>query len=91
MKAGVDRLLRHLKAPPTAVVKSVFTDWPTLVGDLIGSHSRPIEIVAGTLHIEVDDPAWAAELSWLADDLIRKIQSSLDTNEINEIRVRIRR
>ena len=91
MKAGVERVLRHLHAPETDVVQSVFSDWTGLVGELIGAHSRPVDVADGTLVIEVDDPAWASELGWLADDLLASIQERLDTNEINEIRVRIRR
>lgn len=91
MRAGIDRLLRHLRAPSTSIVQSVFSDWPALVGELIGEHTRPVEVVDGTLTIEVDDPAWAAELRWLADELIGRIRAGLGTNEINEIQVRIAR
>ena len=91
MRAGIDRLLKHLRAPTTPIVQSVFADWPALVGDLVGAHTRPIEVVDGRLTIEVDDPAWAAELRWLADELVERIQTGLGTREINEIHVRIAR
>lgn len=91
MKAGVERVLRYLQAPETSVVQSIFSDWPGLVGELVGAHSRPIDVADGILVIEVDDPAWASELGWLADDLVGRIRDRLDTNEINEIQVRVRR
>ena len=91
MKFGLKRVMRHLHAPETDVVQSIFSDWTALVGELIGEHSRPVDVADGTLVIEVDDPAWASELGWLADDLVRRIRERLDTNEINEIRVRIAR
>ncbi len=91
VRFGVERVMRHLHAPTTGVIRSVFADWPGLVGEVIGAHSRPIEVTDGTLLIEVDDPAWASELGWLSEDLLARIRESLDTNEINEIRVRIAR
>ena len=91
IRLGVERVMRHLHAPATDVLQSVFADWPGLVGEVIGGHSRPIEVTDGTLVIEVDDPAWASELGWLSEDLLASIRESLDTNEINEIRVRIAR
>jgi len=81
--------MRHIEAPETSVVRSIFQDWSALVGELVGEHSRPVDVVSGVLTIEVDDPAWAAELGWLSDELIERIRSRLDTNEINEIRVTI--
>ena len=91
MKAGVERVLRHLNAPETDVVQSIFSEWSALVGELIGAHSRPVDVADGILVIEADDPAWASELGWLADDLVGRLRDRLDTNEINEIRVRVRR
>ena len=91
LRIGVERVMRHLQAPPTDVIQSIFADWSGLVGEVIGLHSRPVDVTDGTLVIEVDDPAWASELGWLSEDLLARIRESLDTNEINEIRVKIRR
>jgi predicted nucleic acid-binding Zn ribbon protein len=91
MRGGIDRLMRHLKAPQINVVESIFADWSGLVGEVIGGHSRPVDVADGVLVIEVDDPAWASELGWLSESLIERIGTRLETNEINEIRVRIRR
>lgn len=91
MKYGVERLMHHLHAPKPSIVRSVFDHWDDLVGEVIGAHCRPARIVDGTLVIEVDDPAWASELAWLSTDLVERIQNRLETNEINEISVKLTR
>lgn len=91
MRMGVERLMRHLHAPKPGIVQSVFDDWENLVGEVIAAHSRPAKIVDGTLVIEVDDPAWASELTWLSSDLITRVQNRLESNEITEISVKLAR
>ena len=91
MAQGVQRVMRHLRAPRAAVVRSVFTDWDELVGDVIGAHARPIRIVDGTLHIEVDDQAWASEMRWMSEALVERITERLGSAEIVAIEVQLAR
>lgn len=91
IQTGVARVMHHLHAPQPTIVQSVFDHWEALVGDVIAAHCRPAKIVSGVLVIEVDDPAWASELTWLSSDLVRRIQKQLETNEINEISVKLAR
>ncbi len=88
---AMERLLGHMDAPTPSVIDSVFTRWPELVGEVIGTHTRPIRIVDAVLHIEVADPAWVSELSWMADELVRRIRDTLDTDEIRAIEVQLAR
>ena len=83
--------MRHLQAPDVAVVQTLFSDWEGCVGELIATHSRPIGVADGTLEIEVDEPAWASELAWMTDDLLARISSYLNSAEITEISIKIKR
>ena len=67
----------------------MFSEWPDLVGEVIAAHARPVGIVDGVLHIEVDDPAWASEMRWMADELTGRIAERLGSAEITSIAVRI--
>lgn len=91
VRAGIERVMTHLRAPEPSIVEAVFAHWPDLVGDVIGAHARPVRIVDGTLVVEVDEPAWASELTWMADDLQAQLAKRLDTNEINKISVQLAR
>ena len=83
--------MTHLAAPKVDVVEQVFSDWPRLVGDVISAHTRPTKITNGVLFIEVDDPAWASEMRWMSEELLRRISTMLETVEITEISVQLSR
>jgi len=88
---GVERVLKHLNAPNADVVESVFSDWERLVGEVIASHTRPKRIENGVLVLEVDDPAWASEMEWMSEELLRRITTNANTEEITQIRVQLAR
>lgn len=91
MGAGVERVMRHLNAPSSDTVTSVFSDWETVAGELISKHTRPTKIVDGVLHLETDEPAWASEMRWMSEELLRRIQEHLGNDEVTEIVVHVAR
>lgn len=81
--------MKHMDAPQTSIVEAVFSRWPDLVGDVIGSHSKPAGISDGVLTVEVENQAWASEMSWMAEELVRQICLKLDTDEIQSITIKL--
>lgn len=86
---GVERVMKHMDAPQTSIVEAVFSNWAHLVGDVIGAHSKPAGIADGVLTVEVENQAWASEMSWMAEELVRQIQMKLDTDEIESIKIKL--
>lgn len=71
---ALDRVLRSLRVGANRrAVGGVFGRWEEAVGPAIAAHVRPIRLDRGTLLVEVDDPAWATNLRFLADDVCRKV------------------
>lgn len=91
MGRGIDRVMHHLDAPKVSVIEQVFSEWPRLAGDVIAAHTRPQKIEHGVLHLEVDDPAWAREMQWMSEELLRRVSTMLETVEITEIKVHLAR
>ncbi len=91
MSGSVNRLMKHMKAPEVSILESIFARWPELVGDVIGTHTRPVRIEEGRLLIEVDDPAWASEMEWMGEELVRQIRLKLETDQITGLAVRLSR
>jgi len=91
MGRGIDRVMKHLSAPTTDVIESVFSNWESLVGDVIATHTTPVKIDNGVLTLEVDDPAWASEMQWMSAALIEQIAEKLETDQVQSIRVQIAR
>ena len=83
--------MRHLDAPQPNVVEGVFSQWNDLVGEVIGSNTKPVRIKDGVLTVEVPDQAWASEMQWMGEELVRQIQVKLATEEVTSIAVRIAR
>ena len=67
----------------------VFRIWEDVVGKRISSVARPVSVKSGRLIIEVAESAWMQELQLLADDLLEKLNSSLENGNLNQIQFRL--
>ena len=54
----------------------MFGRWEEAVGAAIAANVRPVRLEDGTLLVEVDDPAWATQVRFLADDLRSRLGTS---------------
>ena len=54
---------------------------------MIARNSRPRRIRDGELQIEVDNPAWASELQWMSEEILSRVSSLLETEEITSVSV----
>jgi predicted nucleic acid-binding Zn ribbon protein len=70
-------------------VAALFGRWERLVGPDIAAHARPVGIDGGHLIVAADDPAWAAELRWLAGDLVARIAAQ-GGPPLEGLRIRVR-
>jgi len=66
---------------------SLFTDWITVVGSDIGSHSTPISLVDGLLTIKTSSSAWATQLTLMSAHLLKTISNSAPGALVEEILV----
>lgn len=87
---SLDRVTRSLGGPAGATLASLFDDWDMLVGAQIGAHTRPLSLVRGVLSISVDEPGWAAQLTYLESDLLARIAAGLGDGQVSRIQVRVR-
>jgi hypothetical protein len=49
------------------------SEWPSIVGETIGKHSRPIQYDKGTLIVEVTNSVWLQEIRFFVDEIIFKV------------------
>ena len=72
---SLDGLLRSLRGGAgRAEVGGVFGRWEEAVGPAIAANVRPVRLEQGTLLVEVDDPAWATQVRFLADDVRSRLR-----------------
>ena len=66
---------------------SLFTEWITVVGSDIGSHSTPISLVDGLLTIKTSSSAWATQLTLMSAHLLKTISNSAPGALVEEMLV----
>lgn len=87
---GIERLLRSLRGGDRRTTVTVFSRWTDLVGDGVAGHVRPLKLDEGTLIVEVDDPAWATQMKFLEEDLLKRLRESGDMS-VQRLNIRVRR
>jgi predicted nucleic acid-binding Zn ribbon protein len=88
---SLDRITRRMGAPTTSVMTAVFTRWAELVGPELADHAHPESLRSGVLTIVVDDPAWAAQLRFLAAEILARITTATSPSDVLEVKVKVRR
>ena len=89
LQANLDRLLDHLTGSSTSTNLSLFERWSELVGESVAAHTRPAKLADGVLTVAVDDPAWAAQLKFLEQDLLAQIRDASGSSTIVSIAWRV--
>ena len=64
---------------------SLFTEWVSVVGAEVGSHSTPISLMDGLLTVQASSTAWATQLTLMAETLLKTISSSAPGALVDEI------
>lgn len=71
------------------VEQTINKNWTKLVGERIASHTRPDTVSYRRLLVCVDSPAWMQQLTFLKDDIIKKINKVIGRQIIKDIKFRI--
>ena len=85
----LDRAAQGLGIPKAGVLGAIFSKWADLVGVDIAAHTEPRTLRDRVLVVAVDQPAWAAQLRYLASDLVEKIAVFTGSSEVTEIQFRV--
>ncbi len=66
----------------------VFTDWASIVGPEVASHTRVDGYEAAVVHVVCDSTAWATQLRLLAPRLVARLNEELGDGAVVRIDVR---
>ena len=55
---------------------NLFTQWETIVGSDVASHTEPISLLDGVLLIKCSSTSWATQLTSMEKDLLATLQKS---------------
>jgi predicted nucleic acid-binding Zn ribbon protein len=59
----------------TDLISVVFGRWEELVGSSMAAHVRPVRLMAGSLIVSADHPAWATQIRHLAPEILERVAS----------------
>lgn len=76
---------------PRSVLRTVFGRWEDVVGAELAAHTRPVRLADDVLVVAVDDPAWAAQVRWLGDDLLARLAEAVGEPVAQRLEVRVAR
>ena len=86
---GLNRLLGGLGSPSADVLVALFEHWAAVAGPTLAAHSRPARLVHRRLTVDVDDPAWAAQVRLAESELLARLAERLGQGKVQFIRARV--
>lgn len=87
---SLDGVVRSLRGPSRAAVSGVFGRWEDAVGAQIAVHVKPVKLDEGVLLVEVDEPAWATQVKFLAPTITQRLVEIAGV-QVDRIEVRVDR
>ena len=75
ISASLDEVVRSLRGPGRREVGGVFGRWEEAVGAQVAAHARPVRLDGGVLVVEVDEPAWATQITLLSNTIRERLMT----------------
>ena len=82
-------LVRRHVGGETIRLMQVRDAWPRVAGAHLEAHAWPAAIAGGTLIVHVHDSQWLHELTYLRQDLLRRLQALAPAAELGALRLRL--
>lgn len=79
------KLVKDFGLEGGAALTNVRTQWVSIVGQTIASHTSPFTIKSSVLTLTVDTPQWMHHLSFAKDEMLGKLEKF----NISEVRFRL--
>ncbi len=87
LDATVGRLVEDHGWDVDLRVAGVFARWAELVGDEVARHVTPESFSDGVLTVRTDSTAWAAQLKYLAPELVRRLNNELGHGTVTLVEI----
>jgi predicted nucleic acid-binding Zn ribbon protein len=85
---SLDDVVKTLRGPSRQAVGGLFGRWDEAVGEQVAQHVRPLKLDRGVLSVEVDDPAWATQVKFLAPTIISRL-AEVAGARVEQLQVRV--
>jgi predicted nucleic acid-binding Zn ribbon protein len=79
------RVLRRLERPEAALAW-LSSAWPSIVGQSLAMHARPVRCTAGCLELIADGVAWQQQLQTMTHELCGRINRAWGASLVREVK-----
>jgi len=86
LKHVLESVLKEHKLTSDIDAYKVFSVWGEIAGPTMANHCRPSRLHGDTLYVEVDDPIWLAQLRYMKEDILRKIDRRIKPGTFRELK-----
>jgi predicted nucleic acid-binding Zn ribbon protein len=86
LAGAIEALTRRLE--PDTPLASIQRIWPSVVGDVIASETEPVAERGGTVTVSCRSAVWAQELTFMAPDLVQRLNEALGSSRVVDLRCR---
>ena len=86
LAGAIEALTRRLE--PDTPLASIQRAWPAVVGDVIAAECEPVSERGGAVTVSCRSAVWAQELTFMAPDLVARLNEALGSSRVSELRCR---
>jgi predicted nucleic acid-binding Zn ribbon protein len=79
----------QLGLPEPGPLETLAERWSEIVGPTIAEHARVLTVRDGVLTVVVEAPAWATQLRYLEDDVVRRAAETVGAGVVRGVRVKV--
>lgn len=90
LREAIDRYLNRGGHGEIALLAAVVEVWVETVGTHVANHVQPRGITDDTLLVDVDQPAWSTEVTFLAEHILSGLRARLGEHVATFIKARVR-
>lgn len=90
LREAIEHFLHRGGHGEVSLLSSVNDVWESTVGSHVAEHVRPVSIANDTLYVNVDEPAWATELAFIAARILTTLEDRLGQHVATFVMPRVR-
>lgn len=83
----ISQILTSYELEKSFTIQELSIQWKNIVGDIISTHSQPLQVNNHTLVIGVDHPIFANEIQLLQDSILKNINEDYSLLTVKRIKV----
>lgn len=74
-----------------AGMAGLMSSWESIVGERLAAETAPAGLERGVLVVTASNGAWAAQVTFLAEEVCRRANEELGSEAVKQVRVRVRK